>query len=283
VSIDPSRVAILTVHGNGPDYTGKYANQYAWPRLQMAQLRRHTPQGYTVLAYGNAIISEHEAYLRTCPEVELRTSAEPLLRSFEHAWPIRNWLLRQAHRRFDYLITLDSDAFPVADGWLDRTLGLLTDDSPVVAVQRIENGDSHSDRCFMAFTSPAWRAHQFDFSPMGSVDAGGGISAQLEADHLGWTPLPRSNVWNPHQLTAGMYDDCIYHHAAGTRLPHFRCNHALWDTEEWPKEVLLHRGLMHLLFDDPEDFMARLRGLKSGFTEDAILAAGRQVRALETA
>ncbi len=282
--VDPRRVAILTIHGNGPQYTGDFARAHSWPEIQIAHLRRHTPPGYTVLAFGNDIIPEHEAFLRGCPEVELRTSAEPLLRSWNPAWPIRNWLLRQAAARFPYLVMLDSDAFPVADGWLERYVALLKRNlfkrpARLVAVQRLENGDTFSDRCFMVFKAEDCRRFQFDYSPMGVVDAGGAISARLEADGQSWIPLNRTNKWNPHPLTAGIYDDRIYHHAAGSRTPQYRQNQQLWERDKgsdgWQREVALHRGLMHTLFSDPTAFVARLRGVKAPLPEAEIIEAGQ--------
>jgi hypothetical protein len=278
MSVDPREVAILTVHGNGPEYGGDYAMAYPWPRLQLDQLRRHTPPGYTVLAYGNDIMPGHEAILRSYPEVELSTSAEPRLRSFPHAWPIRNWLVRKAEQRFRYLVTLDSDAFPVAAGWLDRYIGLLDERHPVVAVQRLENGDTHSDRCFMIFSNEDWRRYHFDFSVMGAKDAGGGISNDLEARGLDWIKLTRSNRWNPHVLTAGIYDRMIYHHAAGSRLPRYRINLALQnDGEQWRREVLLHQGLLDLLFRTPAEFIERLDGRRPPLEKREIVAHGLEV------
>jgi hypothetical protein len=278
MSLDPTEVAILTIHGNSPLYGGDYALNYPWPSIQMDHLRRHTPPGFTVCAYGNNIMPEHEAFLRSCPEVQMWTSTMPLLRKLRNAWPARNWLIRQVHKKFRYLVMLDSDAFPIADGWLERYIGMLDDARPLVAVQRLEVGETHSDRCFMVFSAEGWRRHYFDFSPMGALDPGGNISAELEAEGLDWTRLNRTNRWNPHPLIAGIYDHTIYHHAAGTRLPNVRGNTHLRDNPEtWTRELLLHQGLMHLLFSEPASFFARLEGVTPPLAEAQTLAQGREV------
>jgi len=263
--IDPRDVAILTVHGNGPHYTGDFAERYSWPRLQIDMLRRFTPLGYTVIAYGNAIIEPHAEFLRSCPEVELHTNATEAHPIFEHVWPARNWLVEQSADRFKYLVTLDSDAFPIREGWMDRYLGALTEDQPLVAVQRLENGDTHSDRSFTVFTSDSWRAHRFDFSMDGVVDAGAKISQKVEALGRTWWKLNRSNRRNPHPLVSAIYDDHVYHHGAGSRLPHFRQNRHVWhDPAAFEKEVRLHRVLMERIHEDREALLAHLRGEHEG-------------------
>ena len=265
--IDPADVAILTVHGNGPDYTGEFAEQYSWPKLQIEMVRRHTPAGYTVVAYGNDIIEPHEEFLRSCSEVELHTTAEPTLPVLEHVWPARNWLVEEHAPRFKYLVTLDSDAFPVRDGWLDRYLGDLTDEQPLVAVQRLENGDTHSDRSFIAFTSDAWRTFRFDFSMVGVTDAGGKISRAVERAGRSWRKLNRTNAWNPHPIVSAIYDDHIYHHGAGSRLPRFRQNQDIWDDPaRFDHETQLHRALLRAIHTDPHDYLRLLRSRQAPST-----------------
>jgi len=258
--INPRDVAILTVHGNGPNYTGDFAERYSWPKLQIEMLRRHTPAGYTVVAYGNDIIAPHEEFLRSCDEVELHTTAEPTLPVLRHVWPARNWLVEENAHRFRYLVTLDSDAFPVHDGWLDRYLADLTEEQPLVAVQRLENGDTHSDRSFMAFMSDTWQTYRFDFSMVGVTDAGAKISRAVERAGRSWRKLNRTNAWNPHPLVSAIYDDHIYHHGAGSRLPRFRQNQESWsDRPAFEREITLHRRLTQSIHEDKAEFLRSLR------------------------
>jgi hypothetical protein len=261
--IDPGEVAILVIHGNGPYYNGRFAIEHSWPELQLRQLRAHTPPGYRMIVVANRAISEHEAFLRSCPEVEIHSTKDGRTPQFTEIWRYRNWLIQQTHERFRYLVTLDSDAFPIADDWLARYLGPLDDELPVVAVQRLENGDSHSDRCFVTFTSQAWRTHGFDFA-IGIKDAGERISSCLEQAGLAWRPLLRTNAWDPHPLSAGIYDDTIYHHAAGGRLPMYRMNAPLWneglDNAGFRSEVELHNALLEQIHHRTSLFIDQLRG-----------------------
>ena len=142
----------------------------------------------------------------------------------------------------------------------------------MVAVQRRENGDTHSDRSFLLYLRTAFRKHAFDFSNVGVVDAGADISAYLEKLGLAWKPLLRSNAFDYHPLIAGIYDDRIYHHAAGSRQPHFRINRERWDDEAFfERENYIHRVLMQRLFDHTELFLQELRGLKEPIDLDPLL------------
>ncbi len=273
--VDPREVAICTIHGNSKNYEGTFAEEFAWPRIQIEHLRKHTPSGYTVYGYGNELLPSHEDFLRSCPEVEYIPGKDVPRGHAVHVWPLRNWLTRVAIKRHRYIVHLDSDAFPVHDDWL-RCLSLLSEESPVVAVQRLENGDTHSDRCFLAFTRDEFRRHAFDFSSVGVVDAGGGISKELEESGYRWTALTRSNAFDYHPLISGIYADLIYHHAAGSRPPRFRMNQAIRSSRlkrltTFRREQRRHRLLMQKLFEDPHLFLRQLRGLEAPFDLEAEL------------
>ena len=259
---DPRDVAICTIHGNSENYTGDFALRCAWPKIQIEQLRKFTAPGYTVYAYGNGLLPEHEEFLESCPEVCLFSSSRggswPTIRSF---WALRNWLARHASKHHRLIVHLDSDAFPVRHGWLGRYTGMLSWHRPVVAVQRLENGDTHSDRCFLMHHRSALHRHLLDLSSIGVTDAGAAVSADLERKGLRWKALNRSNVYNFHPVIAGIYDDHIYHHGAGSREPRLRQNEELWNSQEaWNREKRLHRELMERLFQAPDEFIAELRG-----------------------
>ena len=90
------------------------------PELQIQQLRKHTAGGFHVYAYGNRIIPEHETFLKKCDEVTFISSESTPNGEFDHVWPLRNWLTRQAIKTHKIIVHLDSDAFPVNDNWLNR-------------------------------------------------------------------------------------------------------------------------------------------------------------------
>lgn len=264
--IDPSQVAICTAHGNSAYYQGEFARRYAWPRLQIDRLRRYTQAGYRVFAYGHRLMEEHEDFLRSCPEVVFFSSRELRSGYYKSVWPLRNWLAREAMRDHRWIVHLDSDAFPVRADWLPITLRKISYRCPVAAVKREENGDFHSDRCFLVYSRAGFRRHCFDFSPFGVVDPGGGISGSLEEKGFKWHAMLRSNVHDYHSLIAGIYDDLIYHHAAGSREPKFRQNAGVRDDDAFfRRERAVHRILMRRVFDETDAMLAELRGLREPF------------------
>ena len=234
--LEPRHVGICIVHGLNASQPDELVARCPWPELQIARLRRHTAPGYLLYVYANGIPPSQVAFLASCPEVRLfgTPRGHPQL---QNVWAIRNWLARQAAPHHRVIVHLDSDAFPVRDDWLPRYAALLRWDRPVVAVQRLENGDHHSDRSFLMHRRIDLHRHLFDFSLIGAKDAGGNISGDLEAKGLGWHTLVRSNAWNHHPVIAGLYDDRIYHHAAGSREPRLRQNQALWaGGDAWERE-----------------------------------------------
>jgi len=279
---DPRTVAIVTIHGNSRRYGGAYASRYAWPRLQISQLRRYTPKGFSVLAYGHRLSEEHADFLRSCPEVTYLTDA-PVECPQGHVWPLRNWIVARACENFRHIVMLDSDAFPVAYGWLDRYVDALSDERPLAAVQRLENTDTHSDRCFVVFSRDTWREHELNFTSEGVVDAGARISEMLERKGLDWHRLNRTNLWNPHPLIAGVYDGSIYHHSAGTRAPFFRMNQSLRpegrDTVEFRRERIMHVALTHEIHADTDRFIDRLIGRKPPLQRRRLMNNGRALMA----
>src|SRR5262249_54299933 len=97
------------------------------------------------------------------------------------------------------------------------------------------------------FSKEGFRVHAFDFSKVGVIDTGAGISAYLEEQGLAWYPLIRTNRLDYPRLIAGIYDDRIYHHGAGSRRPEFRVTREIMlrgtETDEARTEVLTHHIL----------------------------------------
>ncbi len=274
---DPREVAICTVHGTGfrRFYSKKFVGKYGWTFLQIQQLRKCTPHGYRVFAFGNELLPEHETFLRGCEEVVFFSSKDH--GSFYPPWPIRNWLSRQAVKEFKYIVHLCSDAFPIQSDWIERYCSQITRQCPVVGIKRLEYGRDFSDTAFLAFSAEGFRRHYFDFSPVGVADAGAGISRYIEEEGLEWKPLLRSNAYNYHPLVSGIYDDRIYHHSAGSRRPssHYdygqsmkektfrtKLQEGLYRRKLKKKSMLLHYFLMKQVFNNTDSFINQLRGIE---------------------
>jgi hypothetical protein len=114
---------------------------------------------------------------------------------------------------------------------------------------------------------------------MGVADAGAAISQHLEDAGLTWHPLPRTNRVNFHKIAAGVYDDRVYHHGAGSRTPIF---------ENWGsinvatrQDRLTQPILLDWLFERPDSFLNQLLGKEPPFDlSAAFLEAERSLEEL---
>lgn len=203
-------IHVMTVH---------WQTEY-WIDIQLKYLKRYTPgvfRTYTILG-GGIDPSSHTG------KFDLVVDSS----SGDHATNLT--LLAQVACKYadpdDSLIFIDSDAFPVA------SLARIESDLkryPLIAIRRDENaGDRQPHPSFCVTTAGFWSYIGADWSDkpgwingVGETvcDVGGNLLAALEARSVKWKPLLRSNRTNLHPVLFGIYDDLVYHHAAGSRAP----------------------------------------------------------------
>jgi hypothetical protein len=263
------RTAILVVNGFdrigiwGTRFDSADALHYPWIDVCLREVKRRSHgSDYEVLVWDNtqmpelrAMVREHGARLYPS-DVELGGGTEvvrPLVlnhsRSLHQLW---------AHvgDEFDYVMTLDTDAFPIQDGWIDRLQEYLTSTS-LTGIWR----DEMASR-LLPFVHPSCLFARRDrllrmdspFSLQGVQDVGQRITFEITDAGERIMPLRRSNVRNAHFLIGGIYDDLVYHHAAGSRYPIFRM------TEGEDRDEQIYNGLRNALFDDVDRVMDVLRG-----------------------
>lgn len=127
----------------------------------------------------------------------------------------------------DFLLFLDSDAFPIAP--ISR---LLPDLEAPLAIQRLENaGDVQPHPSFAVFRAdtyrklrPTWSSGMTWTDILGRerTDVGAGILEALNREEIPWRPMHRVNQLEAHPLFFGVYGDSAhgalaYHHGAGSR------------------------------------------------------------------
>lgn len=176
-------------------------------------------------------------------------------------------LLRE--RPYDAYLLLDSDCFPVAQGWY-RTLTaqLHRHGKRFAAPVRTENLDLFPHPCAVFLLPPALHDERLDFRRgvecanllgVGVRDTGAALY-RMRAELL---PMIRTNVLNLHPVAAGLYSHLFYHHGAGSRGFEFRVlsrfdYHGHW----WPQAAENDKAeeLFSALQADPAGFVARLAG-----------------------
>jgi hypothetical protein len=125
----------------------------------------------------------------------------------------------------DILIIMDSDTLPVDENWVKIIKDKLLQ-NPITAIQRKENSaaglgcipELHPHPCFFATTIGFWVKNKLSFG--GIPNTGFNIGEWLTRNNLDFTKILRSNQINLHPLYFGVYDNILYHHGSGNRLPY---------------------------------------------------------------
>jgi hypothetical protein len=171
------------------------------------------------------------------------------------------------NNKYKNYLLLDSDCFPVKEGWYNHLLDSLGAKWYAAPV-RTDNLDVFPHPCALFIRGEHIDKHLFTFrrqttyidSLKGEAvfDIGTNFKVKYEEKHILF-PLLRSNFINPHPILAAIYGDLFYHHGAGSRPPYFRsngywekCCPALYDSGRWK--------CFQWITKDPEAFIAKLRG-----------------------
>ena len=229
------RAAILIVNGfdrqgKWGDYDVEEAVRFPWIKLCLQQLERHTrASSYEVLVWDNSFLPEHLEILEAAPRVTV--FSEPDERTeLTHAQALDR-LLHEVPAEAEFVVTLDTDSFPIRDGWLDNLMGRLDRGAAIAGIWRDEMASRirpyvHPS-CLAARRDTLLELDvQFEW-PAGvrRVDVGQSITNAVLAAGGRVSGLRRSNARNLHFLMAGIYGDLVYHHGAGSRRANFWVSH----------------------------------------------------------
>jgi hypothetical protein len=261
-SPEPGRTAILIVNGfdrhSQNEFDEEEARQFPWIRLCLEQLKRHTPEAdYDVLVWDNSFLPEHLEILEASPRVSVFSEAEKR-KDVRHGRALDR-LLREVPEGTEYVITLDTDSFPIRDGWLENLKGRLDRGAWLAGVWR----DEMAPR-IPAYVHPSCLAGrretllelgiEFARKPgVHRVDVGQNITNAVVAAGGKISRLRRSNARNMHFLMAGIYGDLIYHHGAGNRHASFWTS---FDTDADDAVRIVLRDAAFADLDGLVDFLA---------------------------
>ena len=217
---------------------------FVWDNSQLPELR--------------AIARRRGAHLWPTDEQLAVLGPEQASRSLAllHAESLR-LLLTHVGDDFEYVVTLDTDAFPISDGWLE-TLKFNLQSSALTGVWRDE-----MEGWLSPFVHPSCLAIRRDrllemddpFSLAGVQDVGQWITNDVLHAGESIQPLRRSNARNAHFLIGGIYGDTVYHQAAGSRRPVFRL------TQGEASDYRVFEVLRDLAFTNLDHLVAVLRGV----------------------
>jgi hypothetical protein len=261
----PGRCALLIV--NGYDRRGRFgpfaaaeAQAFPWIELCLERIARHTAKvDLRVLVWDNTWLARHFRVMRRFDFVTVfRAPTRPQQRSH----PVALDLLLEQATDAEYVVTLDTDALPLRDDWLDALLDRLDSGAVLTGVYRDEMKERL--RPFLHVSCLGARRHDLLRLPVSfargmTQDLGQNLSLAVEKQEPGrgrLSPLWRSNVREAHFLMGGLYGDLVYHQGAGSRRARFHTSSpAVADEDE-----RIRRTLRNWAFTDLE----RLTGILAG-------------------
>ena len=130
-------------------------------------------------------------------------------------------LIKLVDQNSDTYLILDSDCFPIQQGWQSMLLNTISKNGYQVAAPiRAENFDLFPHPCAMFITNKGMKTlkmipsnqHYYNTNLLGIE------RQEPTCNHLAF-PLLRSNQVNIHPVGAAIYYNMFYHHGAGSRQP----------------------------------------------------------------
>jgi hypothetical protein len=196
----------------------------------------------------------------------LGTSKGDLLYALPEMFHQIYYACRNLEYKYDDYLILDSDCFPVKEGWKENLLDMMGDRWYAAPV-RTDNLDTVPHPCALFIRGEYINEHLFFFRrpSVGRMtnllgeevhDIGTGFKTEVDGKPV-FFPLIRSNYLSPNPILASIYGDTFYHHGAGSRTPWFRST-PYWKKvipDQYNKSLNCYEDLKK----DPEGFVSKLR------------------------
>ncbi|HYY33063.1 MAG TPA: hypothetical protein VE693_05695 [Gaiellaceae bacterium] len=259
----PGRTAFLIVNGfdrhSANAFDVEEARRFPWIRLCLEQLERHTRgSSYDILVWDNTFFPEHLELLEADPRVSVFSERESE-KDIRHGRALDR-LLHEVAAETEYVVTLDTDSFPIRDGWLENVLGRLDQGASLAGIWRDEmapriRGYVHPS-C-LAARRETLVALGVDFARkqgVHRVDVGQDITNAVLAAGGKVSRLRRSNARDMHFLMGGVYGDIVYHHGAGSRHASF------WTSFDTDADEAVRVALRDAAFKDLDGLIDFLTG-----------------------
>jgi hypothetical protein len=258
-----ARTAILIVNGfdrhSKDPFEAEEAARFPWIRLCLTQLERFTPEDeYQVLVWDNSFLPEHIEILEASPRVSVFSESQKQ-KDVRHGRALDR-LMRKVPEGVEFIVTLDTDCFPVRDGWLPNLVGRLANGAELTGIWR----DEMAPR-IPGYVHPSCLAARRDTlvgldvefarkQGVHRVDVGQNITNAVLASGGRLSRLRRSNARNMHFLLGGVYGDLMYHHGAGSRHASF------WTSFDPDADEAVRVALRDAAFRDLDGLIGFLTG-----------------------
>lgn len=272
------KVAILVVNGfdrrgRWGSYNGAESQNWPWIGLCLRQIKKHSHGwAYQVFAYDNSHLEGHRQLIQDFPNVRLlprewvaragrlthRLPGWLAARLFEksHANAL-DYMAKRLSHEFEYIVTLDTDSFPVHDEWLDALVGACETGASLSGAFRSEMVPKITP--FIHVSGLCIRRADFEelklsFREGSGQDVAQNITTKMRELDRDIKPFERSNLVNFHFLIGGVYGNVLYHHGAGSRKPQF------WTDGDTDTNEDISTTLRNAAFENVEHLLEILRG-----------------------
>lgn len=261
------KAAILIVNGFSRKDDQAEANeaeavQFPWIDVCLRQIARHTEKTpHRIFVWDNAWLPSHDAIYEAYPNVVVKR-AKQRGKSISHGLAL-NKLTSRLNDTFEYVVTLDNDAFPVRGGWLTNLIDRLEGGAKLAGVWRDEMAPEREP--FVHPSCLAFRKADFESLEVGfrfrkgeqpgkGQDVGERLTREVLRRGGELSRLWRSNRRNVHFLMGGLYGDLIFHQGAGSRRPKF------WTSPGTQREEEIREALRNAAFTDVDQLIGYLSG-----------------------
>ncbi len=256
-------VGILIVNGGEDPAEGK------WLSLCLSKISRHTKwPNYKIYVWNNNTDDESvPKIVASTPHAVLFHSEPHEKMKHAHAEPLQKLYGIARKDRVEYIITLDTDAFPLKDNWIRHLVEPLDDDTVISGVWRDELNTIAPyvhPSCLCTSVGFIEKNHlRFDDVDIDSdtkVDTLSRFSDIAAKSDRNLFKLCRSNKNQLHYYMGGIYGDLIYHQGAGSRKGVF-----FWGEDRtdrvFRRNSRIRKTLNHLVFCYREQFVSWLLGM----------------------
>jgi SAM-dependent methyltransferase len=256
------RCAILIANGYWPRTPATTADaiEFPWIELCLREIeRRSAGADYEVHVWDSTGLPEHLEAMRRYDRVHVWESGveiNPGAR-LSHRSALDE-LVARVGDDVEYVLFLDSDAFPVTDGWIQSLIATLDQGPVAIGILRDEQAPE-----IPPFIHVSCLCVRREVLAASGVTFGGGgdgdepslrLTEALVGQGLAVAAMHRTNAVEAHPILAGLYADLVYHHGAGSRPAWF------YGTEDQGGDERMRVLLRRAVFDDVDHLVEVLRG-----------------------
>ena len=264
-------VGILIVNGGRDPREGK------WLSLCLTQIVKHTKwPNYRIYVWNNNIEDNYVTELiKETPNAKIFEASPNTKLKHIHAVPLQRLYQIAKKDKVSFIVTMDTDAFPVKDNWLTYLIQQLNRKTVISGVWRDElekyiKPYIHASCLCTSINFIDTHRLRFDKVDIASdekMDTVGCFTSVAKNNGKSLFKLKRSNVNELHYLMGGLYGNLIYHHGAGSRKKTY-----FWGEKKTElvgkRNNKIKEKLNQLVFQYNEQYIKWLMGYGNNYNND---------------